>query len=141
MKRTTWESLLRIASFPTKGDNGIRRTWFMQFVYDNSHKRKLRHVELVKDRILRMPTLLLPNDFPYYLDRDIFHCVLWYDNRVPIQPLFEIKGQLLNSYLFDICYYQNAEYNSSVRQIPHFQVFLKPKSPGMIRRPIFEHAT
>ena len=66
---------------------------------------------------------LVKNDFPYNLEKNILHLVLWINDGEIIDIEEVIKKELKNNYEF--LYFENPVNLRSVLEIKHLQVFIK----------------
>lgn len=72
---------------------------------------------------------LQPNKFPYYLEKNIQHYVLWLNPALKSKFIHNQKfiKSILKEYISDkeFIYYMNSYENKSIKSIPHYQVFIK----------------
>ena len=72
---------------------------------------------------------LQPNKFPYDLQKNIKHYVLWLNPALKSKFIHNQKfiRSILKEYIPDkqFIYYMNSYQNKSIKPIPHYQVFIK----------------
>lgn len=70
--------------------------------------------------------LITKNNFPYDLDKGIFHWVIWSNQDYPPEILeIVLKGTMLESIEWKI--YENLPNLKSIPEISHKQIFLRHK--------------
>ncbi|ORX52665.1 hypothetical protein DM01DRAFT_1408004 [Hesseltinella vesiculosa] len=77
--------------------------------------------------------ILLPNDFPYSVERGIDHQLLW--SRTPLSPSF-VESYLQSHYdpsIWEWVYFVNPPEVQSVKKLPHVHIFLRhrPTAPSL----------
>lgn len=67
------------------------------------------------------------NEFPYNVDSNIEHILLWFNPNIKFKIDTEYIDNLLNELLFDknYIYFENKDSNKSIKSIKHIHVFIK----------------
>lgn len=90
--------------------------------------------EKMEGREAEQGMILLPNDFPYDLDPEIGHYVLWFvgsdedhhqDTEVLKAKFKTYLEEELDYDEFETLIYINPKHNQTIPQIPHCQVFVR----------------
>lgn len=111
-------------------NNKIDRKNNVQQAYNNEKKKIKNYSKFILNTYLDNKLYnLQPNKFPYNLNNNIKHYVLW------LHPMLDSKyitnKKLINSILKkyipnnEYIFYMNSYNNRSIKQIPHYQVFIK----------------
>lgn len=111
-------------------NNKIDRKNNVQQAYNNEKKKIKNYPKFILNTYLDNKLYnLQPNKFPYNLNNNIKHYVLW------LHPMLDLKyitnKKLINSILKkyipnnEYIFYMNSYNNRSIKQIPHYQVFIK----------------
>lgn len=69
------------------------------------------------------------NEFPYNVESNIEHKLLWFNPNINYQINDEYINNLLNELLFDknYIYFENIDSNKSIKSIRHIHVFINLK--------------
>lgn len=131
MRFITWGQLLSYHKNPPL--NGLYRSVEIQNKYSEILKKGIPDLEkylFCDDECIYKIT---NNDFPYYVEQNISHKVLW------LNPKFTVNDQMIKkftdySYIDEIInkeaqgkqyvYFRNLPNNSSIPTIIHYQVFI-----------------
>ena len=70
------------------------------------------------------------NKFPYNLQPDITHFVLWNPDDSPLDHCRCYIHAQFSPNFFDVCLRQNMPHHRSIPDIPHYHVFIRRKSFG-----------
>tara|TARA_B100001250_G_C19063024_1_gene470953 strand:- start:46 stop:429 length:384 start_codon:yes stop_codon:yes gene_type:complete len=111
-------------------NNKIDRKNSVQQAYNNEKQKIKNYSKFILNTYLDNKLYnLQPNKFPYNLNNNIKHYVLW------LHPMLDLKyitnKKLINSILKkyipnnEYIFYMNSYNNRSIKQIPHYQVFIK----------------
>ena len=121
-----WETL---ETFDFK-KNKIRRTNSIQQKYNIEKNNKLNYDKYILNHYLTNKLYnLQPNKFPYDLNSNIKHYVLWLHPMIKSKHIYDKKFiyKLLKSMIKNnsFIFYMNSYKNKSIKSIPHYQVFIK----------------
>ena len=111
-------------------NNKIDRKNSVQQAYNNEKQKIKNYSKFILNTYLDNKLYnLQPNKFPYNLNNNIKHYVIW------LHPMLDLKyitnKKLINSILKkyipnnEYIFYMNSYNNRSIKQIPHYQVFIK----------------
>lgn len=111
-------------------NNKIDRKNSVQQAYNNEKQKIKNYSKFILNTYLDNKLYnLQPNKFPYNLNNNIKHYVLW------LHPMLDLKyitnKKLINSIIKkyipnnEYIFYMNSYNNRSIKQIPHYQVFIK----------------
>ncbi|KAI8971414.1 hypothetical protein BDF20DRAFT_884403 [Mycotypha africana] len=133
-----WEQVYYFVS--TNQIKSLHRHKQVQVVYDKWRKDTLAQYGSLENYLLtnklefgtmkdaqRPPVIILPNDFPYSVEADIDHILLW--SQVPLSRTY-IEDILENNYgsdKYEWVYWVNPPEIQSVKKLPHVHVFMHPK--------------
>lgn len=71
---------------------------------------------------------LTVNRFPYDVEPDVSHFVLWNLNEEPIQNCSHFVHLCFDPQFFHVCIRENQPHHRSVKDIHHYHVFVKRKA-------------
>src|SRR5438067_1683453 len=124
IKPIQWLTLQKCVTDPT--------TYAKQLYRDNRVAQAYKDYQQAKDfsklnKLLQSKqTVLVLNDFPYYVDNHIDHYVLWLASANSSQSLIEYyirtQAHAKNIKYKEFLFFRNPIYLQSVPQIPHYQV-------------------
>jgi len=93
------------------------------------YKNTINVSDYILNQIIQeSPFQLSLNQFPYHLEKDIHHYVLWIHPQVDIsnKSVQVILENLKNELGFDeLVYFENNYQDRSIKDIKHYQVFFK----------------
>ena len=102
----------------------------VQKKYEGEMNKYLNYEKYILNKFLNNKLYnLQPNTYPYDLQPNIKHCVLWLNPIINKDILYKkkfIEG-ILKSYIpnKEFIFYMNSQKNKSIKQIPHYHVFIK----------------
>ena len=108
----------------------IYRKLEVQKKYENEMNKYINYEKYILNTYLNNKLYnLQPNKYPYDLQPNIKHCVLWLNPIINKDILYKkkfIEG-ILKSYIpnKEFIFYMNNQKNKSIKQVPHYQVFIK----------------
>lgn len=127
-----WTQLLKLHCNPPTFPLG--RSSKIQRKYDQ-HKKTANPQEFL-NRLFPKDSFdlyrVIPNDFPYNVNKNILHYVLWFNPNIKYSKKIidnHLVNNILKNQLTDkkFIYFQNLTNNSSINNITHYQVFIKRK--------------
>lgn len=71
---------------------------------------------------------IVKNDFPYYLESDIQHYVLWANDCFPMSRCRSFVDQHFPSNHYDVIMFENLSINKSVKTVHHLQLLVREKA-------------
>ncbi|KAI9481040.1 MAG: hypothetical protein EXX96DRAFT_607808 [Benjaminiella poitrasii] len=88
---------------------------------------KLKDFAITDSHQYRPKVIILPNDFPYSVSKDIQHILLW--SRIPLARDYieEILETNYGHQTYEWVYFVNPPEIQSVRKLPHVHVFMRPR--------------
>jgi hypothetical protein len=82
---------------------------------------KLRHAKEEESKIIR----LIPNDFPYDIESDVFHDVIWSNFPMESEQVDELIAEMELKMNRKCIYFVNPPHLQSIPQVFHVHVFSK----------------
>jgi len=70
--------------------------------------------------------IIKKNDFPYWLEPNIEHFVLWTSEEFTKEHAGKIIHEKFPEY--DVIYFTNSPDKKSVKGVSHYQIFVRPKN-------------
>ncbi|CEP19289.1 hypothetical protein [Parasitella parasitica] len=134
----TWDEVYHYVS--TNQIKSIHRSKQVQTVYNQWMRDTLSkygsienyllstklHFEPIQDKD-RPPVIILPNDFPYSVEKGIQHILLW--SQIPLSRDYieHILESNYGSANYEWVYFVNPPEIQSVRKLPHVHVFMRQR--------------
>lgn len=110
--------------------NKISRKDNIQALYDSEKNKKKNYDKYILNMYLDNKLYnLQPNKYPYDLDKNIKHYVLWLHPMLKSKHINDkkfihklLKTKIRNNQFY---FYMNSQQHKSIKSIPHYQVFIK----------------
>jgi hypothetical protein len=92
-------------------------------------KERKSNIDKIKEKLSGKEYLIIPNRYPYWLDDDLVHKVIWVNtvegsNKNVIPEKIAIEHLLENGYT-DFVLFCNSKNTKSISSIPHYHVIYK----------------
>lgn len=129
-KKVTWADLQRKSSYELR--EAASRSTEVEEVYrkhrEDLEKKGLTLCEYIDKKLFSEEAfyVFVPNDYPYFLEEDMEHWILWI-NPSFAKPSKNKISKILEEELGekDFLTFENAEENKSIPEIEHIHVFIK----------------
>lgn len=123
----TWYRLSKMnLSYTTFKFNRIK---LIQCKYNQYSKSKQRDIFLdtVKTQLIDCNWFITPNRFPYALEKNITHSILWlpYEQSLPVRKIYTMLFEYYKTQNKQIILIHNRIENMSVKSIDHWQMFTR----------------
>ena len=105
----------------------LYRTESMEKKYNSYIKMHPNYSNFLKKIFKKENIILLLNKFPYDLEPNILHYILWSKTKLNNSQIKTILDEKLKS--FNYIYFENLKKNKSIKDIFHIQVFVKIEFP------------